>query len=271
MINVLLTGDSRVFRGIALNILSIIKYTKCPVHFHIMTIGVPWDKCVKLSKDNFNIIRDTLKNLRPDCEMSYYDISEQFFKTFESSPNKKPIYTPASLTRLFLADVIKCDKLIYLDCDTMACSSLEEFEKLNIDDYEMAATLDFMGHRWIKRDYFNSGVLYINMKKINETKLFQNAIELLKHKKFYFADQTALYKTVKKILYLPRKFNEQRSIKNDTVIKHFNKGIRPFPFCVYNIKQWNVKKVHNFLKIYNFDDIYDEYNKYFSKYEPLIY
>lgn len=272
MIDVLLTGDHNVFRGMALCILSIIKYTKVPVTFHIMTIGVPWADCKALTLEDFNRIYDVVKEKRNDCQMKYYDVSESFISHFEASPNKKPVYSPASMTRLLLEDYIKdVDRLIYLDCDTMAVSSLEAFNELNVDDYEMAVSLDYMGHRWVKKDYFNSGVLYINMPKVRETRLFQRAIELLKKKKFYFADQSALYECAEKLLYIPWRFNEQRKIKNDTVIKHFNKGIRKFPFYVYNIKQWNVKKVHSFLHIHYFDDIFEEYDKYFGEFAPLNY
>lgn len=271
MIDVLLTGDKNVFRGLSLNILSIAKYTKEPFRVHVMTIGVPWDNCAKLDEEEFNKIYHVLKEIRPDAEMKYYDVSEEFIKTFEASPNKHPVYSPASMTRLFLSKYIDADKLLYLDCDTMIVSSLSSLNEIDLDGYEMAVSLDYMGHRWIKKDYFNSGVLYINMKEIKKTQLFERAIELLKVKRFYFADQTALYKCATKLKYIPWRFNEQRKIKEDTVIKHFNKGIRKFPFYVYNVKQWNVKKVHSFLKIHYFDDIYEEYDKYFGEYAPLDY
>lgn len=273
MINVLYTGDRNVFRGFALAVLSLIKYTPEPFCIHFMTVGASWDeRCQPLSDREFGMIKNVLEELRPDCQIKYYDVTESFAKHFEYSPNKKPVYSPASMTRLLLTEVIKdVDKLIYLDCDTLAVSSLSAFEELDISDYEMAVSLDFMGHRWVKKDYFNSGVLYINMNKVRETQLFERSIELLKKKRFYFADQTALYKCSTKRLYIPWRFNEQRKIKPDTVIKHFNKGIRPFPFYVYNVKQWNVKKVHSFLKIHYFDDLYEQYDKLFGNYAPLDY
>ena len=273
MINVLYTGDKNVFRGFALAVLSLMKYTKEPFFVHFMTVGASWDKnCRPLPKEDFLLIENVLKKYRPDCLMKYYDVTESFAKHFEYSPNKKPVYSPASMTRLLLTEVIKdVDKLIYLDCDTMTTSSLKAFEELNIDYYEMAVSLDFMGHRWVRKDYFNSGVLYINMKMVKETRLFERAIELLKKKRFFFADQSALYKCSTKRLYIPWRFNEQRKIKKDTVIKHFNKGIRPFPFYIYNIKQWNVKKVHSFLKIHYFDDIYEQYDSLFGDKFPLDY
>ncbi|MDE7213686.1 MAG: hypothetical protein K2N42_03800, partial [Anaeroplasmataceae bacterium] len=108
--------------------------------------------------------------------------------------------------------------------------------------------------------------------KVKETKLFEKAIDLLAHKKYYFSDQTALYKASTKRVYMPFRFNEQRSIKPDTVVKHFCKGIRYLPFFkVYNYKQWNVGKIHSFFKIHDFDDLYEAYERLFPMEAKLEY
>lgn len=271
MIHVLQTGNGKIFRGICLNALSILKHTKEPVHLHIMTIEVSWRSDPKISYESCMHLREVMKSFNPENELSYYDVSEDFEKTFKDTPNQNPKYTPASLIRLLLARHIDCDKLIYLDADIMTCASLEEFSKVDIENAEMAVVLDYLGKFWIKKDYFNSGVLYINMKRVKETGLFENAIELLQREKFFFTDQTALYKLCREKVYLPFRFNEQRAIKPDTVIKHFNKGLRYLPyFRSYNYKQWQVNKVHSFLKIHDFDDIYEQYEKLFPNEAPLI-
>ncbi len=271
MINVLLTGDNNVIKGMALCILSIVKRTKVPVHFHIMTLEINWKKKInKISEEEFNILKNEILKINNECLFSYYDVSKDMEDIFKNSPNQNPVYSPASLIRLFLYKYINCDKLIYLDCDTLVNNSLEEFEKINIDDYEFAVVLDHMGKFWIKKDYFNSGVLYINMNLCKKNKVFENAINLLMKKKYYFADQSALYHSTTKRLYLDRRFNEQRRPNDKTVVKHFCKGIQYLPyFYVYNIKQWNVKKVHSFLKIHEFDDIYEEYDKIFGNIWPI--
>ena len=271
MINVLLTGDNNVLKGMALCILSIVRKTKSPIHFHIMTIGINWEKNIeKITFDNFNILYEEISKISKDVKFSYYDVTKDMEEVFKNSPNKNPQYSPASLIRLFCYKYIDVDRLIYLDCDTLIYNSLEEFEKINIDDYEFGVVLDHMGKFWIKKDYFNSGVLYINMPLCKQNKVFENSINLLMKKKYYFADQSALYHSSTKRLYLDRKFNEQRHPKSDTVVKHFCKGIKYFPyFWVYNIKQWNVKKVHSFLKIHEFDDLYEEYDKIFGNIWPI--
>lgn len=75
-------------------------------------------------------------------------------------------------------------------------------------------------------------------------------------------DQSALHRLGKRRMYLPRRFNEQRGIRSDTVVKHFCRGIRWFPFFhLYDIKQWERDAVHKKLKISFFDDLYEEYDR----------
>ena len=62
------------------------------------------------------------------------DVSKEFEETFKDTPNMNPKYSPASLIRLLFTRFIDCDKLIYLDADTMTCSSLEAFKEINIED-----------------------------------------------------------------------------------------------------------------------------------------
>lgn len=272
MIHVLQTGNQKIYRGICLNVLSILKYTKEPVHLHIMTIEIPWSNVPKISLEEALELKKVMQEVNPLNDVSYYDVSKDFIDTFKDTPNMQPKYTPASLIRLLLTRYINCDKLIYLDADIMTCRSLEELWNIDISNYEMGVSLDYLGKFWQKKDYFNSGMLYINMKMVKETKLFEKAISLLQKEKFFFADQTALYKCSTKRLYLPFKFNEQRKIKEDTVIKHFNKGIRYLPyFKIYNYKQWDVYHMHKYFKEHFFDDIYEEYKVKFPNAEPLIY
>lgn len=272
MINILHSSNYKVFRGICLNMLTVMKYTKEPVHLHLMTMEVSWSNEPKIPKESADHLREVMKSFNPLNELTYYDISLDFEKRFKDSPNRNPKYTPGTLIRLMSPRYLNCDKVIYLDTDIMTCSSLEAFNEIDIESKEIGVAKDYMGRFWIRRDYFNAGVLYINLKKVRETQMFEKALKLLDEKKYYFSDQTALYKASTLRRYMPFRFNEQRKIKSDTVVKHFCKGIRYFPFFkIYNYKQWNVEKVHSFLKITMFDDIYKQYEELFPNEAPLDY
>ena len=108
----------------------------------------------------------------------------------------------------------------------------------------------------------------MNLKQMRQDNLLEKCRNMVNKTRMLMPDQTALNKYGKK-KYLPFKFNEQRKIKADTVIKHFCKGIvffLPFGFHIYNIKQWQRNKVHESLKIFMFDDIYAEVDKLKEKY-----
>ena len=73
-------------------------------------------------------------------------------------------------------------------------------------------------------------------------------------------DQTAIYKACTKKLYLPDKYNEQKQRKEDTVIRHFSMTIKMLPyFRLVNIKPWNIDRMHNEYKIYDYEDIIEKY------------
>lgn len=226
--------------------------------FSLNTLGI--------TENDAKTLEEKLKKVNPLTEVIYLNLTEKYNKTFLNSPNKKPAYSVCSLLRLFALDYVKEKRFIYLDADTMCYNSLTEFFTYDISDKEFAVVLDYMGKFWISRDYFNSGVLFVNTEMTKKTRMFDETINLLMKKRYYMADQTGMYKVSKFRLYLPVRFNEQRSIKSDTVIKHFNKGIKWFPFFhLYNVKQWQRDKVHKKLKIYELDNIFAEYDKLFKK------
>jgi len=104
--------------------------------------------------------------------------------------------------------------------------------------------------------------MLFNLQKCRETGFFERAAHLVKNKKMMLNDQDAFNKSATAKLLLPRRFNEQRAIHGDTVLKHFCRGIRWWPFFkVYNIKQTQRDKVHKQLKITEFDDIYRQYDE----------
>ena len=103
------------------------------------------------------------------------------------------------------------------------------------------------------------------MKKIRETKLFSRARNLIKTKKMAFPDQDALNKLVENKKFISTKYNEQRMLHKKTVIHHFCKSIRWFPFFhTINIKPWNVDDVRKVYKLHCYDDVLDEYKKRIS-------
>jgi lipopolysaccharide biosynthesis glycosyltransferase len=135
-----------------------------------------------------------------------------------------------------------------------------ELFNTDISNYELGVVLDRYGKIFINKNYFNSGMLLMNIPKIKESNLLEKVRNLCVNKKMTFPDQDALNKLCKNKLYLPRKFNEQGNLKQDTIIQHFSKRFTLFPyFHTINIKPWQIDLVHSKLKNYAYDNIYQEY------------
>ena len=112
----------------------------------------------------------------------------------------------------------------------------------------------------INPNYINAGVLLFNLKKCKETGLFEKSRQILREKKLIFADQDAIWHSTTSNLMLPQKFNDQKFLHKNTIVRHFSKRLfwSPYP-RTQNIKQWDVSQVHKKFGYYNFDDILYEY------------
>ena len=132
---------------------------------------------------------------------------------------------------------------------------------------KLPGTLDYYGkwffkNRKIKFNYINSGVLLLNLEKIKETGLFKRARQMCQSKKMFMPDQSSLNKLSVNKKIEKRKYNEQRRLKKDTVFQHFTTSFRLLPFFhKVTIKPWNLDKVHQRLKIFEYDDILTRVSK----------
>lgn len=271
MINILFSGNSKVFDGVLTTMLSIFKRTttKEPFKFYIYTMDITRIKPEYTAIDDkmIEFLNNVAKSYNPENNVEKIDCGEYYKAEFENSPNESCYCSPYTLLRLF-ADLIPNvpDKLLYLDIDLLFNRDITELYNQDIDDYEYAASTDHYGKFAINPKYINAGVLLLNMKKIKETGLFEKARGLIREKKWLFADQDAVWHATTKYKTLPQRFNDQKYCHKNTVIRHFSKRLfwKPYPHTA-NIKQWDVSKVHKVFKYYQFDDILYEYI-YLKKY-----
>lgn len=91
-------------------------------------------------------------------------------------------WSDSTYSRLFLDEIFQpypeIDKLLYLDCDILIVSSLQELWKSDTHGYLGAACLECMGNLHKKAiglekasPYFNAGMLLLNVKKWKEEKI----------------------------------------------------------------------------------------------------
>lgn len=132
--------------------------------------------------------------------------------------------------RFLLADIIKEDKVLYLDCDLIVNKSLSELYNTNINDFYIAGVRDSYEKENCQRlnltKYINAGVLLINLdlwRKDNITeKLLQWSFE--NQKKILWLDQDVINVVLQdKIKYLDNIYNAQVSELKFGLTKDFNK------------------------------------------------
>ena len=96
--------------------------------------------------------------------------------------------------RYFVADFVKEDKALYLDCDLLVTKNLDDLFATDLQDYPLAAVRDFGGRAYFDLEIFNAGVLLVNKAFWKKENMTQKLIDLTNewHDKVDQADQSIL-------------------------------------------------------------------------------
>ena len=264
MINILYCGNYGVFDGILSSSLSILKRSdnKEPIAFYIFTMDAS-----HLSKDylpvsdrQIEFFEGVIKRYNKENKAIKIDVSDLYKKEFDKCPNEGAYCSPYTLIRLFADMVDLPDKILYLDVDLLFCRDIHLLYDMEVDGYEYLAARDHYGKFLISPNYINAGVILFNLKISKETGLLKKARELIKTKKLTFADQSAIIRATTKRKVISQRFNDQKCLYKNTVVRHFSKRLfwLPYPHTD-NIKQWHVDRIHKVFKYHCFDDILCEY------------
>jgi len=183
---------------------------------------------------------------------------------------QKTRITTAALLKFKLPEiVVEYDKLLYLDCDVIVCEDLSQLYNQGIEDYFCAAVLNttrlylnnnshhMHTYMLIYKDYFNSGVMLLNLKKMRSEKSAEKLLlAKMEMTDAYFMDQdqlNAVFNGYVKLL--PIRYNAQyvnlvrasarfdisalnemyetnytslQDVANDAVIIHFASADKPW-------------------------------------------
>ena len=263
MINLLYAGNDKVFDGLLISLLSITKHTKEPLSVYVLTMDLTdiSEKCRIITQDQASYLETMIQETNKESKIKLIDTRELFLKELGNSKNLKTHFTPYTMLRL-LADEIEDlpDKVLYLDTDTIINNDISELYNIDIDNYELACVKDIYNwaapSRWRIKNYFNAGVLLLNMKKCKETGLFAKTRDLVNNKKLAYVDQDALNRSVKYKLMLDVKFNAKDKYYKEIVVHHFC-NVRKNGNFFKRIKPWHVDLVKTKMSAYN--NLLDEY------------
>ncbi len=263
-ISLLLAGNDYAFDGIVTSLLSITKHCSKALDVYVFTMDLSNKnpKWKPLNEKHSEVFNDILHKANKDSKLILVDMTKQYLELLDGNVNEKNSYTPFALLRLLSDKAPLPDKVLYLDTDTIAMDDITSLWNQDVDGYHFGAVLDHYGKVFISPKYINSGVVLMNLKEMKKDDALGKCRHLLHVKKMKFHDQTALNKvSFGRIKYLPRKFNDQKKLHKDTVIRHFAKTIIWVPyFHTRNIKPWNIHMMRKY-NIHYIDDILDEYMK----------
>ncbi len=265
--NILYCGDSNIEKGLIISILSLMKNVKEELNIIVMTMSLetPEKKYLPVGQKTIDYLDGRLKQQNEKSAIRLVDVTERFAREVPKV-NMETRFTPYCMLRLFADEIDDLpDNILYLDNDVVCRKDFSDFYYQDLENYELAGVLDYYGSWFFrrnifKRDYLNSGVLLLNMKKIKETGLFAKCRTMCINKKMFMPDQSALNKLANKKVIKKRKYNEQRKLHDDTVLQHFTTSFRFLPYIhTVTIKPWQIDLVHEQLKLHEYDDILNEY------------
>ena len=272
MISLLYCGNEGVFDGVLTSLLSILHRSKeetYKVYIFTMSLTRIKDTYTPISDRLIAFLNQVMKSYNKDNEVIKVDVTDLYERDFHKCPNEGAYCSPYTLIRLFadLVDQIP-DKVLYLDTDIMFNRDIHLLWDIDIEGVEYAAARDHYGKFLCYPNFVNAGVLLFNMKKCRETGLFDKARKWIQKKKLTFADQSAIARATTKKKMISQRFNDQKFLYKNTVVRHFSKRLFYLPYPhTDNIKQYHIDKVHQVFKYHQFDDIYEEYLRLKKTYE----
>ena len=285
--NILYCGDVGIFRGVLVSILSLLrngrkKYdTKTkkmlidedlnePVyHIYIMTIR--YEGVRSFEKKMAEFLDKLVKKTNKKNSVKLIDATDAFVKDLPKK-NMGSYFTPCSMLRLYIdkvPELAKLDRILYLDYDVVCRGSIKNYYEMDLDEVEAAGVLDIYGRRFyhyhglFKQDYMNSGVMLFNIPECIRSGMFKKAVALCARRWMMLADQAALNKAISRRKLVDRKYNEQEERpRHNTVLHHFSNNFKFWPyFHVQKVKPFEIDKIHEVLKITEYDDLLAEYSQ----------
>jgi len=233
--------DKNFMFGAAISMTSVLLHNRnLNIHFHLFTDYIDTDYQQRINRlaEQFS------------TRISIYVIDAEGLRVLPSGN----AWSHAMYFRFIAFDYLSgiVDSLLYIDADVICKGPLDELMSININEYVAAVIrdIDDSPARDINKtsDYFNSGVIFCNLRKWKDENLINSAFDLLldKNNKLSFPDQDVLnIILLNKVLFLPREYNAIYGIKQELKskdISNYKEYINAGTILIHYIgvtKPWN--------------------------------
>lgn len=235
----------------------------------------------ELSNEEIKRLEDLIKN----NDSTFYELKVDK-KIFENMPKGiKDSYPMEIYYKLLIPNLVPndLDRILFCDVDMIVNKSINDLFTIDFEDKFIAACSDYFVNKYNiehkknlkleNENYFNVGVLLLNLNKLRQIKLFEQSIEIIeKNKEFLkFPEQDILNIICKdKVIYLDEKYNYITKIRGfkdlikyimkkdnreEIVIFHYA-GIKPCN-SLYDGKYYELfwKYVDNSISLLNYQEI----------------
>lgn len=265
--NILYSGDGNIADGVIISVLSLCHRVREPLNIYILTATVSFGSTKReaLTSDFTQFLENRIKRYNPQNRVKLIDITD-LFENDKPDANMQTRFTPCCMLRLY-ADMVDelPDKILYLDNDVICRLDPMEFYSQDMENFSVAGVPDYYGswffhNKPFVRDYLNSGVLLLNLKRIRQNGLFEKCRSKCKYEEMFMPDQSAINKLCLDKKILNRRYNEQRKLHKNTVFQHFTTSFRFLPvFHTVSVKPWDIARMHRVLHLYEYDNLLNEY------------
>lgn len=223
-------------------------YLDMAVAIHSLLSTTPMDQVICL-------IENDLFPYETDPRVTFINVKDQQFFN-PGGPNFKSKWTYMALMRAAYTKLFPdLDMALSMDNDTIVMEDISELWDLPMEDYYFAAVKEQVFYR----DYGNFGVVMMNLKKIREDHLDDEAIRMLNTNYYLYNEQECFnILCAQRILFLPYDYNVCRVTLKQTpfipkVLHYANSSFLPWrhnkPYqnhrkCVYT---WLTRKYLEYL------------------------
>jgi len=152
MINIMFAGNLKVFDGILIASLSIVKYCKKPINVYVLTMDLSENNkdFLPINDKHCELLSKVYRSVNCQSSVKILDLKPLYQKYLHNSPNCESFYTPYALLRLLAEDIEELpSKILYLDADVVANGDISDLFDIDISNYEIAGARDYYGKVFI--------------------------------------------------------------------------------------------------------------------------
>jgi lipopolysaccharide biosynthesis glycosyltransferase len=145
------------------------------------------------------------------CKHEVINVSNQTYFP-PNNPNNRSIFTYMAMMRICAPEILKVNKVIWLDVDTIVCDSIEELWNTDMKGKWVAWCREWTGNYkpFGNAPYYNIGVCVLNLSQMRKDNVTQTAVAELNRQRYWCTDQDVmnLITPSDKMVDIPVRFNE---------------------------------------------------------------